>query len=195
MYQTNTLKERRAILLGMIIGDGCISSYKNKSFRLVIRHSKKQEEFLMFKKELIESIFYNQPLKVINVQNGLQIQKCSKLFRIYKKWFYTNGVKDFSKVLKYLDLKSVAIWYMDDGSLTAKKHEGKIHGYELTLNTYISREQNQLIIDWFKLKYDIQFTQTKSKGKYRLRMGTKEARKFCELIKEYVIPSMEYKLI
>ena len=82
MYQKKTIGERRAILLGMIIGDGCISSYKNKSFRLVIRHSKKQEDYLYFKQKLIESIFYNQPLKVINIQNGLQIQKCSKIFRI-----------------------------------------------------------------------------------------------------------------
>lgn len=195
MYQIKTIKEKRSILLGMIIGDGCISSYKNRSYKLVIRHSKKQDDYLLFKKGLIESIFYNQTLKVIEVQKGLQIQKCSKIFRIYKKWFYTNGVKDFSKILKYLNLQSIAIWYMDDGSLTAKKHEGKIHGYELTLNTYISKEQNQIIIDWFYLNYNIKFTQTKSKGKYRLRMGTKEARKFCELIKDYIIPSMKYKLI
>lgn len=195
MYKKETIRERRAILLGMIIGDGCISSYKNKGYKLVIRHGKQQEDYLLFKKELIESIFYNRALTITHVQNGLQIQKSSKIFRIYKKWFYTNNIKDFTKILKYLNLQSVALWYMDDGSLSAKKHRGKIHAYELTLNTYITKEQNQAIIDWFKLKYDINFSQTKGKGKYRLRMGTQEARRFCALIEKYVIPSMKYKLI
>jgi len=192
MCQTN--KEKRAILLGMAIGDGYITNYKNYK-ALVIRHSKKQEEYLMYKKALLENIFIGRTVSIRYVQDGIQIAiGNNKLFSIYRKWLYTGNSKTISNVLKYLNLQSVAIWYMDDGSLTAKKKDGKIHGYELTLNTYVSKEENQLIIDWFKSTYDIHFTQTKGKGKYRLRMGTKEARRFIQLIKPYVHHSMFYKI-
>lgn len=192
MYQTN--EEKRAILLGLAIGDGNIY-YNKKGAGIIIRHSDKQLEYLQYKILLLKSI-YNTPINIIKVQNGNQIAKGdTKHFRIYRKWLYPNGVKTISKVLKYLNLQSVAIWYMDDGSLTAKKRNGKVHGYELTLNTYVDKEENQKIIDWFLSKYNIRFTQTKGKGKYRLRMGTKEAKRFCSLIKLYIIPSMKYKLI
>ena len=192
MYQTNI--EKRAILLGLAIGDGNIY-YNKKGSGITIRHSDAQLEYLTHKISLLESI-YNTHINILKVQNGNQISKGdSKHFRIYRKWLYPNGVKTISRVLKYLNLQSIALWYMDDGSLTAKKKQGKIHGYELTLNTYIDKEENQKIIDWFLSNYNIKFTQTKGKGKYRLRMGTKEAKKFCSLLRPYIIPSMEYKLI
>ena len=56
-------------------------------------------------------------------------------------------------------------------------------------------EENQKIIDWFKDTLNIKFTQCKGKGKYRLRMGTKEAKKFCSLILPYMHDSMMYKVI
>lgn len=189
MYQTN--KEKRAIILGIAVGDGCI----NNRNTLVVRHSLKQKEYFEYKKSIIEQI-YHCKLKTTFVQNGIQFQKTdSKHLRIYRKWLYKNNIKTISSVLKFLTLQSVAFWYMDDGSLTAKKREGKIHGYELTLNTYESKEENQKIIDWFKNSFNIQFTQCKGKGKYRLRMGTKEAKKFCSLILPYIHPSMMYKII
>ena len=189
MYQTN--KEKRAILLGMALGDGCI----NNCNHLVIRHSIKQKEYLEYKKSIVEQI-YHCKLKTTFIQSGYQFQKSDKKhFRIYRKWLYRDNKKVISNILRYLNLQSIAFWYMDDGSLTAKKRNGKIHGYELTLNTYESKEENQKIIDWFKDTLNIRFTQCKGKGKYRLRMGTKEAKKFCSLILPYMHDSMMYKVI
>jgi hypothetical protein len=93
-----------------------------------------------------------------------------------------------------LERKQLAIWYQDDGSLTAKKRGGKIHAYDLTLNTYLSKSQNEIIISYFKEAWSINWGLSKSKGKYRLRMGTKEARKFIKLIEPYIVPDMRYKI-
>ena len=75
---------------------------------------------------------------------------------------------------------------MDDGSMSIKKIDGKPRGAEITLNTYLTTEENQVIIDFFQSQFNI----NKSKGKYRLRMGKKEAMKFFPMI----IPSMRYKI-
>ena len=83
---------------------------------------------------------------------------------------------------------------MDDGNLAKKKKNGKIHAYELYLNTFVSDEENQTIIDYFKEVWNIKFSKVKNNGGYRLRCGTIEARKFINIIKEYVLPSMQYKI-
>ena len=83
---------------------------------------------------------------------------------------------------------------MDDGSLCKKVRNGKIHAWDLYLNTYLTKEENQVIIDYFKEVHAISFGQVKNNGTYRLRCGTKEARKFIKLIEKHIIPSMKYKI-
>ena len=127
---------------------------------------------------------------------GIRFSKGSKYFRVLRKWLYSNGVKQISRyLLDKLDLEGIAIWYMDDGGLSAKRRNGKVHAYELFLNTHISKENNQIIIDYFKETWNINFQQVKNKGSYRLRMSTYEIKKYLPLISKFIIPSMQYKII
>ena len=61
---------------------------------------------------------------------------------------------------------------------------------------FINKENNQIIIDYFCDVWDISFTQVKNRGHYRIRCGTKEARKFLAVVQEYVsqVPCMIHKL-
>ena len=100
-------------------------------------------------------------------------------------------------MLNKLNKLAIAIWYMDDGCLSAKRRKGKINAWQLLINTYISKEDNQVIIDYFKETWDIQFNLNKHRDLYRLRCGTKEARKFIKIVKPYIydkIKCMEYKV-
>jgi hypothetical protein len=58
----------------------------------------------------------------------------------------------------------------------------------------LSKEQNELIIAYFLEKWSIKWGLSKSKGKYRLRMGVQEGRKFVKIIEPYVIPELRYKI-
>lgn len=62
--------------------------------------------------------------------------------------------------------------------MSIKKIDGRPRGAEITLNTYLTAEENQVIIDFFQNQFGITWKLNKSKGKYRLRMGKKEAMKF-----------------
>jgi predicted 3-demethylubiquinone-9 3-methyltransferase (glyoxalase superfamily) len=114
-------------------------------------------------------------------------------------FIYVNGKKTFSKkVLNRLSLEGIAIWYMDDGSLYNVKYKTSKNTYryrtaQCMLNTYLSKEENEVIVKWFKDKYDIKWRIVKDKNFTRLQMGTKQARKFIALIKDYIHPSMMYK--
>jgi hypothetical protein len=83
---------------------------------------------------------------------------------------------------------------MDDGSKSFKRRNGRIHAVEVTLNTYLSKEENEVIIGYFKDMWGVNWGLNKSKGRFRLRMGTQEAQKFFDLIRPYIIESMMYKV-
>ena len=167
-----TSKFGRQLVLWMALGDGTL----NANGYLSIRHSQKQKEYLQWKHDI---------LKI----NGISVTDL---------YFVPNNPSKRignEKVLKKIQPLGIFIWYLDDGSLTKYKERGKVVGNNLTINTYISKEENQVIIDWFNKTFNISFGQNKDKGKYRLRCGTKQARIFLSLIEKYkfLVPSMAYK--
>lgn len=201
-------KRNRAILLGLTIGDGHIMKFQkthqkgtDKPFyaTLMINHSAKQKDYIEHKAELLHSILGGKKPKLNFFKNNgfpaYRIQKNNKYFRVLHSWLYSSGVKVVSRrILNMLTPEAIALWYMDDGNLSAKKRNGKTHAYELFINTGENRENNQVIIDYFKEVHAISFGQVKNNGTYRLRCGTKEARKFIKLIEKHIIPSMKYKI-
>jgi hypothetical protein len=191
----------RAVLVGAVLGDGYLRQNSQRAgyTSLKIRHGAKQEAYIHFKGELI-STFLQKIVRVIPFVNsgylGFRFEVGHRYFRFLRERLYPEGVKSVTReVLNWLTPEGIAIWYMDDGSLSAKRRAGKIHAHELHLATYTSPEQNQIIIDFFRETYGICFTKRVNKGLYTLRCGTQEAKKFCELIREYVHPSMAYKLL
>jgi len=194
MYNTKTRREKRSILMAMVMGDGCLK----KNNVLSITHCGRQKDYLTFKAELLAEVLGVDVPKVYQTEHEYEswrFNKGHKLFRIYRNWIYKNDIKTFKlDWLRYITPQGLAIWYMDDGSLIAKKRNGKIHAFELYISTYLSKEENQVLIDWLFDTYKVKFNQNQSKGKYRLRCSTHEARKFIELVKPFIVPCLEYKV-
>lgn len=192
-------KDQRAFLIGCVIGDGHLR-VRGSSATMSITHCAKQKEYLEWKVEKLSDILENRRTSVIRKINnsgyeGYSWEKGHKYLRILHKWMYKSGVKTLNpQILHYLNPEAIAIWYMDDGSLSFKKRDGEIHAREITLNTYLSKEENQIIIDYFFNYWGITFKIVKSKNSYRLRCGGREGWKLIKLIKPYIIPCMEYKI-
>ena len=126
--------------------------------------------------------YYFQKGTFNNKDNGQEIRK--KLYGIF-------GHKYFSlDIINEMDLFCFAILYLDDGSLCAKKRNGKIHAYDLVISIYGRQEECQNLIDKLKNEWGLFFTLKFNKGKYSIRCGTKEARKFLALIRP-LIPSFQ----
>ena len=195
-------KEEKSILIGACIGDGYLWKDPNsKSVSLVLKHSINQKEYLLHKVNMLRSILGGSENKIVEFNNsgylGIRLSKSSKYFRIIRKWLYKNNKKSITKILlNKLTPQAIAIWWMDDGSMYKKlnKTTKKIKGLEGILSTYTSLQENQIIVDFFKEKYDIEFNIVKSKQSYRLRLNTTNCKKLAELIKPYIIESMSYKI-
>ena len=203
--KTKITKESRNLLIALLLGDGTISN--NNVFKL--SHCEKQRDYLEWKIEQLK----NAGLR----NNGLKEYISVKGYNIGKKVYYTQlNVIPFIKVLRRvfykpykklgnrkllnrLDAKGIAIWYMDDGHINYRKTNGKVHGFYIKIATCIPKEELQIIIDYFKEVWDIEFYmfhEGKKENSYSLCCGTKEGLKFIYLVKPYVlqVPSMIHKI-
>lgn len=203
--KTKITKESRNLLIALLLGDGTISN--NNVFKL--SHCKEQRDYLEWKIEQLK----NAGLR----NNGLKEYISVKGYNIGKKVYYTQlNIIPFIKVLRRvfykpykklgnrkllnrLDAKGIAIWYMDDGHINYRKTNGKVHGFYIKIATCIPKEELQIIIDYFKEVWDIEFYmfhEGKKENSYSLCCGTKEGIKFINLVKPYVeqVPSMIHKI-
>ena len=203
--KTKITKESRNLLIDLLLGDGTISN--NNVFKL--SHCEKQRDYLEWKIEQLK----NAGLR----NNGLKEYVCVNGYNIGKKVYYTQlNIIPFIKVLRRvfykpykklgnrkllnrLDAKGIAIWYMDDGHINYRKTNGKVHGFYIKIATCIPKEELQIIIDYFKEVWDIEFYmfhEGKKENSYSLCCGTKEGIKFINIVKPYVeqVPSMIHKI-
>lgn len=204
--KTKFNKDSRNLLIALLLGDGTISN----NFVFKIAHCEKQKDYLEWKIKQMNSCGIRN--------NGVKSYIKTKGFNTGTLVYYTQlNTITFTKVLRRivykdkkvignrkllnrLDAGGIAIWYMDDGHINIRKNkEGKIHGFYIKISTCKPKEEVQVIIDYFKEVWDIQFYmyhEGRKKDSYSLCCGTKEGLKFIDLVKQYVeqVPSMLYKI-
>ena len=201
--KTKFNKESRNLIIGMLLGDGTISN--NYVFKL--SHGENQKEYLEWKIKLLNEYgIKNNGLKYYiqkigyNIGSTVYYSQLSTIpfIKVLRRVIYKPKKEYFNrKILNRLNALGVAIWYMDDGHINIRKTGNKIHGFYIKIATCLSKEQNQIIIDYFKDVWDISFYQFKEgKNTHSLCCGTQEGVKFIEIIKPYVesCPSMLYKI-
>ena len=203
--KTKITKESRNLLIALLLGDGTISN--NNVFKL--SHCKEQRDYLEWKiEQLKEAGLRNNGLKEYVSVNGYKIKKkvyytqlnIIPFIKVLRRVFYKPYKKlGNRKLLNRLDAKGIAIWYMDDGHINYRKTNGKGHGFYIKIATCIPKEELQIIIDYFKEVWDIEFYmfhEGKKENSYSLCCGTKEGIKFINIVKPYVeqVPSMIHKI-
>lgn len=204
--KTKITKNSRNLLIGMLLGDGTIQS--NNVFKLA--HSESQKDYLEWKikqlnnvgirnngiKSYIKTCGYNLGVPVYYTQ--LNITPFIKVLRrVFYKPTKTIGNR---KLLNRLDAKGIAIWYMDDGHINIRRDkDGRPMGFYIKIATCLPKTELQVIIDYFKEVWNINFYmfhEGKKEDSYSLCCGTKEGLKFIEIVKPYVsqVPSMMHKI-
>lgn len=203
--QNKITKESRNLLIGLLLGDGTISN--NYVFKL--SHATQQRAYLQWKidllnrygiknngiKEYVSTCGYNTGKTVLYSQLSI-----IPFIKVLRRVFYKpKKIIGNRKLLNRLTAQEIAIWYMDDGNLDFRKTGTKIHGFYIKISTCTPKEETQVLIDYFKEEWDINFYmfhEGRQEDSYSLCCGTKEGIKFVELVKPYVsqIPEMTYKI-
>jgi hypothetical protein len=188
--------KQREILVGLILGDGHLETLNNgKTYRLKIEHSLKQKEYL----DWLYSNFKEWINKTPEVRKRISLGKIietygfttysSGILRFYGQQFYFNGKKIIPKIInKIITPQSLAIWFMDDGSIKSKKHK------TLLIHTQgYSKNDLELIIKVLKNKFGLKVGLQKQYDKWRLYIFSESVNDFKKIISPYILPSMQYK--
>ena len=183
------------ILAGCVLGDG----YIFKRGAIQIEQGSSQKEYLLWKYNELKDLVSVKPSQVFRIQKSGRVTSSFRfiLRQYFRKWrikIYRNGKKVINdELLKILTPLSLAVWYMDDGC--------KKNNYTLIISTdafsknSLKKLRNHLRDKWsIRTRVKLKREKTNNKVYERLTIGSHDLVKFVELIRPYIIPSMQYKI-
>jgi len=188
---------QKQILYGLILGDGYLQKTGKKNARLRLEHGQKQKEYLLWKVEVFKLLFQGKAKYIERIhpisknKYGYwrhQSQSTPYLGHL-QKIFYPNGKKEIPKDLeKYLSLKTLAVWYMDDGYFSKRDRSSYLYLGKVTKQEAIIT--SRVITKLFNLSNAI--LDKKRKG-YVIYFSPRSVKRLKELLKNYILPQFNYK--
>lgn len=194
----NTKKEfksefQKQILLGTIIGDGCLFKGKNnKNFRINLAHSLKQEEYFKFKYEVLKELLnveykYNVIFNKSREKEYNEIRFQSKTDGLFTE-LHNIWYKDDKKIIPYEEIMklnevALAIKYFDDGSNSKS-------GCYISMCDYDEESLNNFM-KWLEIKFNIKSKVHRGNNLY---IPSKYKIYFFNIIRKYATSDVLYKL-
>lgn len=190
---------QRSLLVGSILGDGWVSKPRNRAAHLGMQHAAKQLDYLLWKKATFETAGFTvsrlydvgrqYPANLVHVGLG------AKGVTLRAVW-YPNGRKRLAvEELPALDVLGLTIWYLDDGSVTLKRKEGRIKGRETYLCTNgFDGAENEVLAAYLSERWGLEARVRGVRGYPTLKMNAETSRRLFALIEPHVPPAMHYKL-
>lgn len=196
MELSNRCKE---IILGSLLGDGSLriaKSYKNARFSF--RHSIFQKEYFFWKVKELEEIssqncLWEQMKDGWSNAEKLRYQSLAldSLTKLYHLTHRNGDLCISQKWLKLLTPLSLAIWWLDDGSLVGNSRKG------VFCSEGFNRQDLLCLSRYLREKWKVK-TRIGKRGKYyQLRIySTENLKKFLRIIlPHFAVPSMLPKVI
>nr|QXT44716.1 putative DNA endonuclease [Nitellopsis obtusa] len=199
LKQISLSDQCKAIILGSLLGDGSLKNNKNyKNARFFIRHSLQEEEYFLWKTSALQEISPSVPIQYSEKsgysQNNkllFQSRALPQLTEIHKITHDKNQLAIRRRWLNHLTPLSLAIWWLDDGSIISLGRKGVLctdgfdedsvkllaHYLEVVWNVYthvgpIQRQRDRQYGNYSQ--------------NYRLWFGTEELKKFLRIILPYI---------
>ena len=185
-------KEQEEVIYGSMLGDMSLGKTQ-KSYRFVISQGGGHEEYF----DHIAKIFSNILGKINKTP---RYDKRTKLFynkfvakflasESYKKYYdimVINGKKTVTKEwANRLTARGLAYWFMDDGCINGVL---ATNGFTLDEVKLLS----ETLLNKFNIHSDVQ--KVSKKQQWLLHIRTVDRKLFEDIIRPYIVPSMEYKL-
>lgn len=170
--------------------------------RLDIYHTEKNLDLLLKKKEILEhingvSVRITEKVDTRLLKNG-SVRKGYRLRTNFSRYFYKLQVAPFKYIAKQLvKPEALALMWQDDGTLCIKK-EGYFSTATLATDDWTTNRVEELrkawnnAYGWCPVKMDYK---CRDKMYLRLRLVKNEMEKLSDIIRNYIVESMQYKII
>lgn len=195
-------QKQMSLIIGSILGDGYLTkpNKSNKLTQLSIQHSKKQLEYLNWKRSLfLENNF--EVSKVYDVSKNYPSFrfniKLGEFGNVLRHQLYPNSNKTITRYyLNYLDELGLSIWFMDDGARQVRwLKDGRCGGRALHISTYnFTYEEQLIIVKYLKSVWGVEAKIYKDRKYFRLNINATNAKIFIPIIKPYIHETLTYKI-
>lgn len=193
-------KKQREIVIGMVLGDSFLQATGKRNARLRLEHSLKQKDYIFWKYNELKNMMQSVP-KLLRRFNPIwkktySYYRCQSLsspeFGRLREQFYRDGRKMIPEniVSIFRSPWSLAVWYMDDGYLYHRDKSVYIYLYPY------SDEEIMRLLAVLEVNFGLKPNILIKKSKYPcLYFNVAKTQKLISLIRPYIVPSMEYKLL
>jgi len=187
-------QQQKELIVGSALGDASIIKRNTISY-FKVSHCERQKEYLMWKKEILGN-FVNVVNKYADKRGNSIMYSFNTLglseLNSFRDMFYNNNKKTIKEEISdSLTTFGLAVWYMDDGSKQNNSCRLSTDGF--------SKDENIVLQKVLKSKFDLDckvcgYTRN-NKEYYFLSFNKNNTIKLHNMIKDYVVNCMKYKLI
>ena len=182
--------------MGSILGDGCLETSKWGSTRLQFKQSVEKQEYIFWLYGKMGNLCRSAP-KQNKIHQWYFSTRYSNELTFLKNCFYRGKTKIVPKnIVDFLQNPiSLAIWFMDDGTLDwrAKDH----YAFRLTTNCF-TFEENKVLVEALKKKFGVDATvqKTTMRGNVypRIHIGVSGRDTFLQLVKPFILDCFRHKV-
>ena len=189
---------QKAILYGIILGDGYLQPTGAKNARLRLEHSHIQEKYLRWKMAQLPMLFQGEPTKMSRLHPKSQVtyqyvraqSNASPDLGKLRMHYYPSGKKRIPENLRqYLSPLTMAVWYMDDGYYYLRDKCAYLYLGRVTM------EEAKTVQQSFEseLSLDTAILDKKKKG-FVIYFSPTQVAKLKKIILPYILPEFLYKL-
>jgi len=190
-------KLQQEIIIGNILGDGCVEFDGFRGSRLQIKQAEKYEDYVFWLYRELKDLCKSTPKRKRDTNQWyFSTRHLDKLTELYKL-FYPNGKKKIPKNITDLIVSdlTLAVWYMDDGRLDYRPKDH--YTFMLSTDDFSFEDVHRLkevLSDNFGIVSTVYSCLGKSKRYPKLYIGAIGRDKFLKLISPHILTCFSHKL-
>jgi DNA polymerase III gamma/tau subunit len=202
------------MVYGSLMGDASIGKSKSKAKRikrgttprLRFRHGTKQEQYLLFKQNLINDMVAAPSKKCMHVGwegcDPITTFRFNSLTDRSLVSVYNTVIKDRKRTiskewLEKIDWAGLAFWFMDDGSCNTYFNKDGTQRWSVRFHTYaFTLEEHELLKEFLEESFGLKCSIHKDNrcNGYMIDLGVESSEKLLRNISKYIPDCMRYKL-
>jgi recombination protein RecA len=191
------------VVLGSVLGNGDLSpnGRDRSGARLRLRDGVEQRDYLEWKVSLLGNVGCSRMVDGRGAAVA-EFTPLPELDELQRTVHLAGGQRTITEdYLKALTPLALAIWFMDDGSLTTRSEEpqegtgGGSGRVQLCVDA-LSEGSRDRLVDYLRDTHglDVSWSSAGAAGRAELRFSTEASHRFLTLVAPYVHPSMDHKL-
>lgn len=183
-------KTQRDIVIGTLLGDGCLEFNGYRGTRLQIKQKDEHKQYVMWLYKNLSDLCKTPPQQRKDTKQWYFSTRAWEDLTDLHKIFYSNHRKKVPTegVSLMTSPLSIAVWYMDDGTLDYRPRSH--YNFRLSTDSFTTAE-NKLLVNMLNVNFGINASICNSlcRGKkyHRLYIGAKGRNSFLNLIRPYVV--------